>query len=158
MKLPRIHLICRREQDGFGLVGVHPTDHPKFENACISGRWNFRKADANRFLGALLLLHETKNTPSSCGGVIYDWFESKSWDAARVDRISFKFLAVTDAKQVRWSGANHSMAWQSGLVSSDEPIVRDRPAWRSNIGDGFRSLSDLPHDFVQDLLDRAKAD
>ena len=152
----RVHLICRREQEGAGLVGVKPIDHPKFKYAYESGRWNFSKADAQHLLGGLIFLHQTKKTPSNFGGLIYDWFESKSLDAARQDRISFRFLAVTDARHVRWSGQKHSMAWQSAIVPPDEPIVHDVPISQRNVGKGFRSLSDLPVDFVQELQDRAK--
>lgn len=97
----KIHLICLRKQQGVGLVGVSRTQHPKFKDAYESGRWNLSEADAELLIGGLIFLHQSKNTPSSFGGVIYECFHSKSYDAARHDRISFRFLAVTEGRYVR---------------------------------------------------------
>jgi hypothetical protein len=151
----QIHLMCRRNSDGNGFIGLHSTHHPKFSNAYITGKWKLRAVAAQSLLGGLVFLHETKAKPSYLGGLIYDWEISQDSEKANEKRISFKFLAAADARYVRWAGKNHMMAWQSEVVPPDGPFIRDVPPLQRHVGRGYRQLADLPEDFVIDLQKRA---
>ena len=47
------------------------------------------------------------------------------------------------------------MAWQSGVVSAEEPIIVDKPPQHRHVGTGLRKLADIPKDFVLSLQAKA---
>jgi len=153
----RIHLMCRRNPDGKGFIGLHATHHPQFSNAYVTGKWNVSAEAAQSLLGGLVFLHETKAKPSYLGGLIYDWEITQDAEKANENRVSFKFLAAADARYVRWGGKNHMMAWQSEVVPADEPFTRDVPPQQRHVGRGSRQLADLPEAFVSGLQERSLA-
>ena len=155
MTWQRIHFICRKSLNGTGLIGVQPTPHPKFNFSYISGKWDVSEKDAQSLLGGLIFLHDAKTKTSNFGGLIYDWFKDPVLDKAHPDRISFKFLAVAEGRYAEWEGRNFMMAWQSEVVSANDPIVWNVPPSQRHVGKGFRSLKDIPEDFVAQLRERA---
>lgn len=155
MNCARIHFICKKNPNGFGLKEVKPTPHPQFKFSYISGKWDVSEKDAQSLLGGLIFLHNTKTKTSSFGGLIYDWFKAPVPDKAHPDRISFKFLAISEGRYAEWEGLNFMMAWQSKVVSVNNPIVWNVPPSERHVGKGFRSLKDIPEDFVAQLRERA---
>jgi len=151
----RLHLICQKNKEGAGYIGLNSIQHPNFDYAYISGKWVLDKATAQSLLGGLIFLHEAKTKTSHFGGLIYDWEYTPDMAKPTEDRISFKFLAVADGRYVRWGGKDHVMAWQSGIVMPDEAIIIDTPTQQRHVGRGLRKLADIPEDFVLDLQARA---
>lgn len=151
----RIHFICRKSPNGAGLIGVEQTRHPHFSFSYISGKWDVSEQDAQSLLGGLIFLHDAKTKTSSFGGLIYDWFKDPVPDKAHPDRISFKFLAVSEGRYAEWEGRNFMMAWQSEVVSENNPIVWHVPPSQRHVGKGFRSLKDIPEDFIAQLKARS---
>lgn len=100
-----IHLICR------GGLHLHPTAFPVFD----SGFWDLSEADAERLVGGMLYLHETKASPSYFGGVVRG-FRVAGSDELAPGRIVFSVESTREGKGVAWKGAAHSMAWTGGLV------------------------------------------
>ena len=155
MNCARIHFICRKNPNGAGLTGVGPTRHSHFNFSYISGKWDVSEKDAQSLLGGLIFLHESKTKTSNFGGLIYDWFKDPVPDKAHPDRISFKFLAVSEGRYAEWEGRNFMMAWQSEVVPANNPIVWNVPPSQRHVGKGFRSLKDIPEDFIAQLRERA---
>lgn len=153
----RIHLKCQRKPDGKGYIGLRSTRHPVFNYAYTSGKWYLPKGVVQSLIGGLIFLHESKTQTSYFGGLIYDWEDTPDPTKPNEDRVSFKFLAVTDGRFVRWSGRDHVMAWQSDVVPPDEPIIRDIPVQQRHVGKAARTLADIPEDFIRDLQARASA-
>ncbi len=104
-----IHFICRGE------LGVTPLKHPIYE----TGEWDVSREDAERLVGGMVYLHETKSERSYFGGRI-ETFREVDTDMAHARRIVFKFRSTADAKGVRWRGASHNMAWTSGVVEDED--------------------------------------
>lgn len=151
----RIHFICRKNPKGAGLTGVVSIPHPQFNSSYISGKWDVSEQDAQSLLGGLIFLHDAKTKTSNFGGLIYDWFKDPVPDKAHPARISFKFLAVAEGRYAEWEGRNFMMAWQSEVVSANNPIVWNVPPSQRHVGKGFRSLKDIPDDFLAELRERA---
>jgi len=87
--------------------------------------------------------------------LIYDWFKDPVPDKAHSDRISFKFLAVSEGRYSGWEGRNFMMAWQSEVVSANNPMVWNVPPSQRHVCKGFRSLKDVHEEFVTELRERA---
>lgn len=151
----RLHLICHKNPEGRGYIGLNLTQHPNFNHAYISGKWVLDTVTAQDLLGGLIFLHEAKTQTSYLGGLIYDWENTPDLSKPLENRISFKFLAVADGRYVRWGGKKHVMAWQSGVVSAEEPITIDKPPQHRHVGTGLRKLADIPEDFVLSLQAKA---
>lgn len=100
-----IHFLCRDR------LHVHAIKHPVYE----SGTWDVSPEDAQRLVGGLIFLHQSKAQPSYIGGVI-DSFREVQTEMAHSRRIIFKFTSTAEGKGVRWQGADHSMAWTGGIV------------------------------------------
>jgi hypothetical protein len=156
MRFARIHLICRKLPTGNGFIGLEPCLHSRFDSAYISGKWSIAETDAQKLLGGLIFLHEAKTKTSQFGGLIYNWFKDPVPDKANPDRISFKFLAVTEGRYAEWGGRNFMMAWQSEVVPENEEITWNVPPLQRHVGKGFRSIADIPEDFISDLKQRSK--
>jgi len=101
------HIICRN-REGVGKASG--------QDEYTSGSWTLSAAEANALVGGRLYLHETKAEPSYFGGTVLDWAPSKRESGAKEDGITFRLLADQEAKGVAWQGADHAMAWFSGLV------------------------------------------
>lgn len=155
MQFKRIHFICKKNPNGAGLIGVEPILHPKYKFSYKSGKWDVSEHDAQSLLGGLIFLHDAKTKTSNFGGLIYDWFKDPMPDKAHPGRISFKFLAVSEGRYAKWQGRNFMMAWQSEVVLESHPIVWDAPPSQRHVGKGFRSLKDIPEDFIALLKERS---
>ena len=101
------HFICRSAE---GVAKASGTDE------YTSQSWRLSAAEAEALVGGRLYLHETKAEPSYFGGRVLAWFPSKRESGAMEDGITFQLLADKEAKGVAWQGADHAMAWFSGLV------------------------------------------
>jgi hypothetical protein len=85
---------------------------PTFE----SGYWDIPDADADQLIGGMVYLHQTKNEPSYIGGIVKEVRQEKRPEHAHSDRWLIVFDAVEAGKGTAWRGADHTMAWYSGLV------------------------------------------
>ena len=100
-----IHFLCRDR------LNVHAVKHPVYE----SGDWDVSKEDAERLVGGMIFLHQAKAQTSYVGGRI-ESFREIDTEMAHSRRVVFKFTSLAEGKGVRWQGADHSMAWTSGVV------------------------------------------
>lgn len=115
-----IHIICKKAEDGsewIGRRGVSCVD--KVEHIYVSGKWDLDLEAAKILIGGDLYLHETKNDRSGFGGKIIEVRPAILETKARDQRIEFVFKATKEHKGKAWKGANHAMAWNSGILSSD---------------------------------------
>lgn len=103
--MPSLHLICRGSQH------VRTLKFPEFE----SGFWDLNEGDAARLVSGMIYLHETKSTPSYFGGEVLA-YRLASADELMPGRVVFRFRSLPEAKNVRWTGAKHGMAWSSGVL------------------------------------------
>jgi len=103
--MARVHLICR------GGLHLRPIKFPLFE----SGYWDIGMAEAQRLLGGMLFLHERKSEPSYFGGTVRDVRLARS-DEGFDGRIVFTILSQREGKNAKWEGADHAMAWTSGVL------------------------------------------
>ena len=79
--------------------------------------WDFSTDEANSLIGGLILLHDPKNLPSFIGGVVKEVVSvTLSGGPSRTKRIKFIFEAKLDCKNQDWRGADHLMAWNSGIL------------------------------------------
>lgn len=155
MKYRSIHLICRAKTDGIGFVGVRAIKNPLFSSAFSSGRWDLSEDVARSLVGGLIFLHQTKSSPSQFGGLIYEYYDDPDPTAAHEHRISFRFLALSDARYVDWQGASHAMAWTSGVTLKELPLKRTVPVNEQKVGLGHRMLKDIPEDYISELQAKA---
>lgn len=103
--MARIHFIGKRQSS---VVSVAPGVYE-------SGDWDISPGDAERLVGGLLFLHETKKTPSYFGGRI-ESFRLVNVDRAHSRRVVFRLTASADCKGKGWEGANHGPAHTGGVV------------------------------------------
>lgn len=101
------HLICRNA------FGVKRASAP---NEYTSGSWVISEEEAKALVGGRLYLHESKSEPSYFGGVVLDWHKTKRDSAAIEDGITFLIVSDREGKGAKWTGADHAMAWFSGVV------------------------------------------
>ena len=112
--MKKLHLICRRVPDGIGRYGLECIDRKM--HTYVSGKWDFDLEEAKQLVGGMLFLHETKSEKSAFGGVITDVTTVIAEGVRHQQRVEFTFTASKQGKGESWSGANHSMAWTSGIV------------------------------------------
>jgi hypothetical protein len=104
--MPRAHFICK------GGLNLRAVRFPQFD----SGFWDISEADAARLVGGTLHLHETKTERSYFGGDITGYRIEERPEEAHVRRIVFQVTSTATGRGARWSGANHALAWYSGVV------------------------------------------
>ena len=106
-KMASAHLICR---EAFGV------NKSEGKNEYTTGSWVLTEDEAASLIGGRLYLHNTKSEPSYFGGTVLEWFRSKREDAAIEEGLTFRIVSDREGKGVAWRGADHSMAWFSGVV------------------------------------------
>ena len=104
--MPSIHFKC---EDRLNLHRV--SDDGEYE----SGNWDVTAADAEKLVGGMIYLHNTKSERSYFGGRIKS-ARCVVTDDAHPVRFIFRFKPLSEARDVRWNGAKHNMAWTSGVV------------------------------------------
>ncbi len=107
-----IHLICKRV--GIGLKGLAPID-PK-AGIYRSETWGISDVDAVDLLGGWIYFHPTKAAKSEFGGRIVRTELSGHLTHHGVPEIAIVFESKPDARDRKWRGASHGMAWTGGLV------------------------------------------
>ena len=109
-----IHLINRRK--GPTLLGldrwVEQADG--FRSCC----WQLSDEQAASLVGGWVYLHGSKAERSSFGGQILGFEQGQDGSA---DRKAILFRAEASCRGQRWRGANHGMAYTSGIVTADLP-------------------------------------
>lgn len=109
-----VHLICRMEPGSIYPKGVTPeADAP---GCYVSHAWNFPISEAERLVGGMIYLHDSKAKPSRYGGEVVAVRPTKAVGVAREDRVEFIFKATLEGKNQEWRGADHDMAWTSGII------------------------------------------
>jgi hypothetical protein len=104
-----IHFVCR------GRKNVAVVQHPTY----TTGYWGVSEDGADKLIGGMVYLHETKRETSYFGGRVASWRYATDDDTAEHSGdIIFTIQANADGKDQPWSGQVHSMAWTSGLVES----------------------------------------
>jgi len=114
-----IHFICRRQ--GHTLRNL--TQVKDRQNVWISGCWTISEREAQQLVGGWIYLHpEGKTEPSQFGGVILSFEPCERREgAAREQGLAFTFEARKEGRDQAWRGADHAMAWTSGLVEDALP-------------------------------------
>jgi hypothetical protein len=106
-----VHLKCEREGATWkGLITVDPKRHIYESTA-----WRFDLEKAQQLVGGWIYLHTAKAEPSGFGGkvlLVRQFFD----EAEPTNRIAIQFEAAQDARDVEWAGADHDMAWTSGII------------------------------------------
>lgn len=85
---------------------------------------DYRRARGSAALiGGWIYLHpDGKTDPSQFGGVILSFTPCERREgAAREQGLAFTFEARKEGRNQAWRGANHDMAWTSGLVDAALP-------------------------------------
>lgn len=103
-----IHLICRGGQTV-----------RKVGDLWESGNWDISTRDAERLVGGRLFLHEAKPKRSYFGGEVVGYYRVEDAGVAHEDRVVFRLRSRLDCKEVKWKGADHAMAWTSGVVDCE---------------------------------------
>ena len=104
-----IHFVCR------GRENVAVVQHPTY----TTGYWGVSEDGADKLIGGMVYLHETKGEPSYFGGRVASWRYATDDDSVEhAGDIIFTIQTNADGKGQPWSGRIHSMAWTSGLVES----------------------------------------
>lgn len=102
-----IHFICR------GRLNLAVVKHPVY----TTGFWAIPQDWADRLVGGMIYLHETKTEPSYFGGRVLEWRPATEADTTdHAGDIIFTIEATLDAKGKSWRGQDHAMAWTSGLI------------------------------------------
>ncbi|EME68570.1 hypothetical protein H261_17748 [Paramagnetospirillum caucaseum] len=101
-----IHLKC---EDRLNLTCVKM---PVFE----SGYWDISESDAAVVVGGMIYMHQTKNELSYMGGVVQSFRIEVRPELAHATRIIFVFESTKEGRGAKWKGADHAMAWYSGVV------------------------------------------
>ena len=81
--------------------------------------WDFSIEEAKSLINGHIYLHETKTKPSFVGGVVVDVGSvilNEGTAVSRTERVKFIFQANIECKNQVWRGADHSMAWTSGII------------------------------------------
>lgn len=107
-----IHLINRREGTGhFGMSRWEDETHG-YRSCC----WLLTDEQAADLLGGWVNFHATKADVSRFGGRILG-FEPGSGEMA--DRKVILFRAEREGREQTWRGADHDMAYTSGILDAD---------------------------------------
>ncbi|NNC19691.1 hypothetical protein HJC22_28635 [Corallococcus exiguus] len=103
--MPSIHFKC------VDRLNLHRVSDDEYE----SGNWVVAPADAQRLIGGMIYLHNTKSERSYFGGKIKSARPVRTNDRIP-DRIVFRFVPLSEARGIRWRGIDHINAHQSGVV------------------------------------------
>jgi hypothetical protein len=108
-----VHLICRDDEDTKRPKGIVKIEG---ENQYTSEAWDFSPEQASSLIGGGIFFHRTKAAKSFFGGIIGAFEEIDRQDLAHPERIRFTFTSTKEARNQRWRGSDHSMAWTSGII------------------------------------------
>jgi hypothetical protein len=107
-----IHLINRREKISFQGMSRWEYEANGYRSCC----WLLSDEQASDLLGGWVYFHQTKASQSGFGGVILG-FESSHDDIS--DRKVILFRADSNGRGQDWRGADHGMAYTSGIIDAD---------------------------------------
>jgi hypothetical protein len=112
-----VHLICRYEEDTKRPKGIK-----KIAGSIqhTSEAWCFSNEQAESLIGGTIFFHKTKADKSHLGGKITAFEEIIRDDLARKDRIKFTFTPTTEAKNQRWRGKDHNIAWTGEIIDVED--------------------------------------
>jgi hypothetical protein len=81
------------------------------------------ESEAQQLIGGWIYLHpEGKTNPSQFGGVIMSVKPCERREGAAIEQgLAFTFEAKKEGRNQVWRGADHAMAWSSGLVEPTLP-------------------------------------
>ncbi len=113
-----VHFKNGRDKQGFLL---NLTLLKKAQNLYESGNWSVTEEFAESLVGGWIYLHPSKAKNSEFGGKISGWVRVLDETKANPICIKFHFQTKLDAKEKKWRGMDHTMAWQSGLVEANFP-------------------------------------
>lgn len=114
--MKKLHLICKRDEEGHSLKGLYRVDAEK--HTWASGKWDIKPEEAKQLIGGKLFLHQSKTERSHFGGTVIGVNEVLAEDRARPDRVEFEFTFEPDARGVLWDGADHAMASYGGIIDA----------------------------------------
>lgn len=108
------HFINRRE--GVNLIGLEHIENHEHSTCC----WAISASDAAELVGGWIYLHSAKGEKSRLGGVVREVALVES-DADDTSRYKILFEVREGGRGQAWRGADHAMAWWSGLVDASAP-------------------------------------
>jgi hypothetical protein len=89
----------------------------RYKSCC----WVLSNEEADSLLGGWIYLHPNKSAPSEFGGRILSVEQVEHQEGTREDRLVIIFEAYREARDQKWRGAGHGMAWTSGLIEPNFP-------------------------------------
>jgi hypothetical protein len=110
-----IHFIC--EHQGIGWRNLHRDSDGTYR----SGYWDISREDAENLVGGWLYLHERKSEASAFGGKILEFEVVQREELAHAKRVVLRLEVHGDAKDQKWRGNTHNMAWTGGVVEAVLP-------------------------------------
>lgn len=110
-----IHFINR--QVGIGREGLSHLGGGRYRSCC----WILNGQEIEAIIGGWIYLHETKSAPSAFGDKILAVEPGIREQAAYPEGFAIIFDAPLEAQGQAWRGADHALAYRSGLVEPDLP-------------------------------------
>lgn len=104
-----IHFICKDN--------LHLSRIEKGKDDYTSGNWDLPQADAEKLVGGMIYLHQTKARLSYFGGKVVSAKEIQTKDT-HAKRIVFTFTFTPESRGVAWQGTGRATAWTSGVLDA----------------------------------------
>jgi hypothetical protein len=106
------HFINRKQ--GQGREGLTRIAAAHYTSCC----WVISEEEATKLLGGWIYFHETKADRSAMGGVVTAVQRADRIGESQPDRYVISFDSRIEGKGQKWRGADHNMAWWSGIVET----------------------------------------
>ncbi len=106
------HFICRKSEDGSGRLHLEKQD----DGTWTSGLWLVPVEDAEKLMGGIVYLHDTKKTTSGFGGKVLGYEVRPDPAGGKHNRITFRLAAFQGMRGVKWRGRSDVYAHYSGIV------------------------------------------
>jgi hypothetical protein len=118
-RMKAVHLLCRREGLGFKGLELVTNEKGVYRSCC----WAFgESSNPHSLVGGWAYLHPVaKSAPSEFGGIVRAIEPSKRAGKSIEEGYILVIEARREGKGQPWRGADHPMAWTSGIIDASLP-------------------------------------
>ncbi len=109
-----LHVINHKNPNGIGFRHVKRV--PEKPGTFTSGYWDISLTEAEKLIGGMLCMHETKAGRSTFGGRVLSVEQQHCPEFPRSERVVFTILVDPTARGAKWRGADHAMAHSGGVI------------------------------------------